>query len=422
MVWKDRVTEPAYTSPSGARETFMYENVSKTFDKKTSAYEFPDADGTFIQDLGVTGRRYPLRLIINGKDYDITANKWEKMLSERGTGQLEHPIYGKVNVVPFGTVSRRDDLKSAGNQAIIEVTFFETIDIVYPTTQGAPADAALAAVAEHTDAIADELDKNLDTDTAIEEVTLREQFDAAIDSIKADLQVIADTRDEVERQFNNVVDSVQTSIDVLIDAPLTLAFQTMVLIQAPARALALIGDRLDAYGNLITSIVTGTFASLPLTGPLVNPTPNNSTGTNLFASLDLMAQGFVTGSIISVINNTFQTKEEAISAAEAILDQFNAVVTWRDANAENLGVLDTGSSYQQLQKSVAVVLGFLVEISFTLRAERVLVLVRNRNVIELVAELYGSVDDNLDFFISSNNLSGSEIIELPVGRSVVYYI
>ena len=32
------------------------------------------------------------------------------------------------------------------------------------------------------------------------------------------------------------------------------------------------------------------------------------------------------------------------------------------------------------------------------------------------------IDENLDFLINSNNLTGSEILELPRGREVVYYV
>ena len=80
------------------------------------------------------------------------------------------------------------------------------------------------------------------------------------------------------------------------------------------------------------------------------------------------------------------------------------------------------SAYQRLQEAVAITAGFLVEISFTLKQESIIILDRPRTIVDLVAELYGTVDDELDFFITSNNLSGSEILELPKGREIVYYI
>ncbi len=84
MSWNDRLREAAYTSPDGTRLTFHYENVSRTFDKKTSSFEFPDADGTYIQDTGHSGRRYPMRLFFWGDDYDIDAEAFDALLRERG--------------------------------------------------------------------------------------------------------------------------------------------------------------------------------------------------------------------------------------------------------------------------------------------------------------------------------------------------
>lgn len=94
MSWQDRLAEAAYTSPSGVRQTFTYEDVIEEFSKKTAAFDFADADGTFIQDLGNTGKRYPLRVIFWGDNYDQEAAAFMGLLRERGAGRLETPIYG----------------------------------------------------------------------------------------------------------------------------------------------------------------------------------------------------------------------------------------------------------------------------------------------------------------------------------------
>lgn len=85
-------------------------------------------------------------------------------------------------------------------------------------------------------------------------------------------------------------------------------------------------------------------------------------------------------------------------------------------------IVDTGEAYQALETSVALAAGFLVETSFTLTEERRIVLGRARTFVDLVAEVYGELDDRFDFFIATNKLSGDEIIELPIGREVVYYL
>ncbi len=414
MAWNDRLREAAYTSPSGVRLTFLYENVSKTVEKKTSAFDPADADGTFVQDNGHTGRRYPLRLFFSGSDHDLEALAFEEALLERGPGKLDHPFYGLVNVVPFGEIKTRDDLKTAANQSIMEVVFWDTIGLIFPNNQQDPAAAVLIAVNEYNDAAASEFEEVTDLDSAVEQATFKNTYLALLDSTQSNLQAIADEQDDVRTQFNAIVDSINQGIDILVAQPLTLAFQTVQMIQSPARALANIEARLAAYADLANSLITGD-------GAVVSP-GLDSTNSNIFHTNDLYVSTYVTGSVVSVVNNQFITKTEALSAAEAVLQQLSDVTDWRDDNFQSLGEVDTGEAYQQLQEAVALTAGFLVEISFTLKQERRIILTRNRTIIDLAAELYGSVDDQLDFLISSNDLSGSEILEIPKGREIVYYV
>lgn len=414
MAWDDRIREAAYTSPSGARSVFNYEDVSRQTDKKTTGYEFPDADGTYVQDLGRSGRRYPLRVLFWGDDYDQQSDAFEAGLLERGTGRLEHPIYGTVDVVPFGTITRRDDLKTAANQSVIEVTFWETTGLVYPSGQRDPASAVLSAVDEYNAAAAAQFAEATSLGTAVEAATFKGDYQSLLDSAKAGLQTAADAQDDVRQQFDAIADSINQGIDVLIAEPLTLAFQTTQLLQAPALALANIEARLDAYASLADSIISGD-------GATADP-GLDSRSANQFHAKDLYASTYVTGSVVSVVNSRFTTKSEALQAADGILAKFEGVTDWRDNNFESLAEVDTGGAYQKLQEAVALTAGFLVDISFSLKQERRLVLDRARTIIDLAAELYGSVDDQLDFLINSNSLTGSEILELPKGRGIVYYV
>ena len=148
----------------------------------------------------------------------------------------------------------------------------------------------------------------------------------------------------------------------------------------------------------------------------------DSRPSNRFHTQDLYVTSYVSAAALSTVNNTFETKTGALSAALEVIEQFDAAVAWRDVNFESLGQVDTGGAYQPLQEAVALCAGFLVSISFTLRQERRIVLDRARTIVDLSAELYGAVDSELDFLINSNNLTGSEILELPAGREIVYYV
>jgi prophage DNA circulation protein len=355
-----------------------------------------------------------LRIFFSGENYDLDSDQFETALSENGVGRLEHPIYGTVNVVPFGDITRRDDLKTQANQSIFELTFFETIGLVYPTSQTDPAQEVIAAINEFNVAASEIFEEVIDIDTSIEEVTLQNTYENLLGQVSEFLEPIAEEQENVARQFQDIVDSVNNGIDILIGDPLTLAFQTNQLIQAPARALANIQARLEAYANLANSIIGG--------GNNIATPGNDSRNSNDFHTEDLYVANFVIGMVLSSVNNQFFSKSDALTAADFVLTQLDNVVEWRDANFESLEQIDTGESYQKLQEAVALTAGFLVEISFSLKQERRIILDRARTMIDLTAELYGAIDTELDFFISSNDLTGSEILELPKGREIVYYI
>jgi len=413
MAWQDRIQTPSYTSPSGQRIEFLYEDVSQSFAKKTTAFEFPDFEGTFVQDRGRSGRRIPLRMIFSGDDYDISADLCEAMLAESGIGTLVHPKYGTKQVVPFGDVHRSDRLKTAGNQAVIDVTFFESTDLLFPSDTRSASDELAAAIAAFNAATPIEFAATLDIGGQFELSALRSAYTGTAGRVKENLQAVADFNAKVKRQFDNVFNAINEGIDTFVADPLSLANQTNILVQTPARALAAISDRLDAYGNLLTTV---TIQAVPLPG-------GDLQTQNKFRSDDLFASNMIVGAIASVLNNQFELRRDALNAADIILAMADQYTAWRDGVLEQSGLdlIDSGLVYQQLIDAVGLAGGFLVELSFSLKQERAVVLVRPRTAIDLVAEFYGVVDARLDFFIVTNDLVGEELLEIPAGRRVVYY-
>lgn len=307
MPWEDRIIAAVYVAPDGTRFTFDYEDVSQISEKNTVVFNFPDADGTYIQDLGRQGRRYPLRVFFWGDDYDIEASDFIDALEQRGIGKLEHPIYGIVDVVPFGVITRKDALKTGANQAVIDVVFFETNDAIYPTSQSNPASEVQSAVTAFNEASAQQFDDAASLDTAVEQSAFRGIYDRAKGVAVGVLEGIAAQDDAIKSVFDAVNTSINNVVTALVGDPLSLAFQTQILIQSPARTKALIDDRLDAYENLLDSIIN---QGIYVPG-------FDSTNSNTFHTADLYGMTYLTGSVISVVNNSFTTKPEAIDALTA---------------------------------------------------------------------------------------------------------
>jgi prophage DNA circulation protein len=475
--WEDRLQPAAYTPPSGVRITFDYEAISYKFAHKTSVYEFPDADGSLVQDRGVGGRRFPWRIFLTGGDYDKQAGVFEAALAERGIAQLETPLYGTHNVIPVGDISRRDDLKRQANQAVFEVVFFKTIGVAYPDEQDDPANAALTALDLFGDAGAAEFASTLSVDSVSEEQGILDTVNGLLADVSDQLSKIAAVQEVVSDQFQEVESTINAAIDTLVAEPLDLAVATQQLIQLPGTALANISDRLTAYGNLAGNIFGASDTISEPGGPGgFGPQIESRTGVgndaqepNKFHARDLFAMSYVSGAVLSTLytntdqgsaiattgvnrrradaartgvvagDNAFSTAAQAVAAAEALLNQLAALIAWRDANYKNIsggnlseseqanfistpGNTDGGGAIRHLQDAVSLAAGFLLDLSFSLARAKRFKLQSRRSIVDLCAELYGNVDESLDFFINSNNFTGDEILEIPRGRDIVYYV
>lgn len=391
MSWLDRLRQLAYTAPDGTRTELTYGDVKSKTPLKTTEYEYADSDFTVVQQFGHGGRRIPLQLFFSGTDYDQEADAFEALLLQRGSGILEHPVYGTRSVVPSGDVAVSDALVSGANQRTISVVFIEIGDIELSTGADDDGTAALASVSSFEDAVAADFDP-----------ASRQQYVSLLDQVDDKLQAAADTLDSARRRFNEVNTSINSALTTLIGAPLTLAFQTIELINAPSRAAMLIQDRLAAYRNLLDSI-TGETRDL--------------------RTAELFAMTSVSASVVASVSEPFATRAAALSSAESLLSSLDAVTLWRQTLFDATGdtdQLDTGASYQALQEAVSLASASLITASFTLASQRTIVLSRRRTLIDLAGELFGQVDSRLDELISENALTGDEILELPAGKSITY--
>lgn len=400
MPWQDRIGPAEYESPGGTRIVFAYEDVGRTVDKKTSAFDFPDADGAYIQDLGQSGRQYPLRLIFSGDDHDTQADQAFEALAETGEGRLSHPRYGRINVVPFGTIAQRDDLKTAANQTVIDVTFWSTIGVLYPTSDRDPS-SALAVSVQDYQAAAGTSFANLFSQTGrvvIAAAKVRGTISRVLGAFRTRAQSVLTAGSATRRTFDLIWSSLQTVLPDFDDDQDAFAQQVVRFITAPATEPGL------------TPVFTATVTDAAQ--PVIDA-PD-------LAVRDLVVMSSLVARAVASTNNDYQTRGEVIQAAEDLLALLDTVNTWRDEQYPAIDQVDTGDTYTPAVLAVSTAAGRLVELAFTLQQEFSRVVDRSRSVIDLVYELYGDIDQ-LDRFILTNDLTGSEILEVPRGREVVYY-
>lgn len=389
MAWDDRIKAAAYVAPSGGRIGFAYEDVSRNFDKQTSGFNFPTGFGTYVQDNGTTGRKYPLIAYFSGPDCDEQASAFEDALAESGIGKLEHPIYGTVDVVPYGTVTRRDPLKTAANQSVVEVTFWETLPLVYPAAQNDPASDVLAAAFGAGDGLAGMTVSNFQK--------FKTSMTKLVGTISAVIGGVKELKTTVDSYVRNITGFLDAGAAFVADA----ITSVVDLISLPSTISTSFKSKLDLYKTIISSA----FGS----------------DSKDYKASRVVSVAAVIGSVATAVETEFATQTEAIAAANDVLELAAAVEQWSQQQAET----DSDSDYEvykPLIEAVSLCAGYLVEESFSLKKERKITIDRPRTIIDLCAELYGEIDEKLDFMIASNNLSGSEILELPPGRGILYYV
>ena len=405
MPWQNRLKEAAYTSPKGRRFTFDYEDIRGGMERNATRFEFPGKRGSYVQDSGSSARRLPIRAIFWGPDYDLEAMAFETAMGEPGIGRLEHPLQGTIDVVPIGEVERRDGMQS-GVQAVIEVIFWETSLTLYPKSQQDPVSDILQSLSTFNEGFADEFANILDFTNAEDQVEFENVFQSLLGIVEQDLETQLEDPENVGH-LQNISDSIKDNLRAGSPKPQLLAKQTLDLIQLPAKVV----------GKETSTTLTESYQNLRET--LIAPQISDS---NEFHIRDLITTGTLFGSLLSAIKTQFDTRVAALEHAEYLLAEFGSLQAWRETHFAQFEQIDTGVAYQQLQESAALTGGHLIEISFALPRERRIVLDRNHTIIDLCAELYGEVDERLDFFIKSNRLSGSEILELKQGREIAYYI
>lgn len=407
MAWTDRIQTAAYISPSGTRFEFEYENVSIESDKKTGTFIFPELNGQYIQDLGRSGRRFPFNIFFSGSEYDIDSNSFFQALEEKGIGTLEHPLYGVRKVIPTGTIQRRDDLVTAANQAIFTITFSETIvNINFPSSDLNDKTDIQNSVSELGDDLSEQYTNNMNLDDAGDAVNAQNDLLDKKDALTQILENLSSINEDIENSMNTISNSLDNDVVNMIINPGGIADQIITLVNTPSNIVTNIETMIEGYGSVIDMI-------LPNIG-MIEANENDYHNSNLIlcASLGAIA--------LSCLNAEFFNRPQAIETADKIIDIFDNISEYIDNQIIGLEINDTGEMYTTLQDVYSKTLGYLVRLSFDLPKKIYLTLTEDRQIIELVSELYGDLN-MIDFFIQTNDLTTDEIEILPLGMEVIYF-
>lgn len=398
MSWKDRLRPCVYISPSGAEFDLLFDELVREIGKKAPVTEFPGQDSGAVQDLGQTTQRFPLSVYFSGANYDLQADRFWGALREPGPGELRHPRYGNIAVVPV-SVQQSEGLVDGANRASFTIQFVEAIDArlefpagigINPAAISAQADAAIAAAAATL------------ADIEVEEPGALAQLKATVNNV-IDVTVgafdtVTDLAEDVRSEIDNTVRNITNRIDDLVSAPFELVGALADLYRLPARTITSVRNKVSDYVFLAQSLQR-TFQD-------------------------------ITGEYADLLGLVGNANGNVVAAATAEASSIGTQATGADAAATNDLLAQLAPAGDDFEATSAVRRALTLaqqaqwDLITTLPIEQQTTLEYEEALIPLVDRLYTNIDDiNLviEQFIEFNDLQGQSIFMVPSGTTVRWY-
>lgn len=451
MAWTDEISEAVYTAPSGKRIVFNYESsLNRSTPLKTAEHTFPDVDGAEVQSLGLGGKKFPMTAIFSGGDCLTLADEFEAALCERGYGTLEHPIYGKHTVVPTGSIDRSDDLVSALNESRVKITFSETLTGSLPISELATEDALDAAIDNYENAASAAFADMIVTKTVDDEIQLQSVMTVQDNSLFKGVAKICEKSGDLKQkqslmqklnEFKMNVTNWVKKVDTLAAKAQEIATTVIKTARLPSEIAVGAMAKIEGYSSVIKDFLNNVKADPVGANAIKNQFAATSTMVGaMVASLSYgVAKSAKEGAFVSAASsgsssrsvNASQVQTNAgkilsrgdvFAIADSLTVQFEVYKNYIDGQIAKNAFVDTGESYEAVLETVIKSVQMLHEVAFDLPMARTLKLGRDRQLFELLCELYGKEGfDRADEFIMDNGLNADEIELIPMGREVRYY-
>lgn len=415
-----RLRPGRFTSPAGVQSSFLYDNLSRSRGKKTSAHEVSDADTTIIQDSGTTLLVFPLDVYFVGENGDQEADIFFKSLTEErytpdAPGILNHPRWGDVPVIPFDAVEQVESYTSGSGIFRVTVTLRET-KTVSRSAASKLSPTGLDNKYKQVNASAIEQAEKMVT-------TAKAKYAKAKSVVTKKVKIITGVADDLTGLADDVrreVDAAKAGILELINVSAAIPQ----IIGAASDIVRTITSIPQDSADLFSQIVDMTNDVLNDFGEDIS---NASTPTDS-ENVAYILQGIGTACVLGVANAGIMIDYETRETVGKSIDDISGAYSDYLAVLQSAGNVD-GSQFAIDHDTLSGLHGvahdtitYLTNASFDLKLKRTYTLTAPSDSVTLCWKYYRDIShDTLDFFARTNKLVNYDFIELPAGREVAIY-
>ena len=419
--WQQRTRESIkFTTPDGNIFEAQWRSNTTPQEKNLGIYNYPKVKGSVVQDLGLKSERIPMIVYFDGPNNDIESQKFKIALRQIGAWTVIHPVLGEKILQP---ISFSPDINpiGSGNITVITTEWIEPIsDAVVTSIQELE-----ARIREQQEALnersANQYDETVSQDEAGETLAITEETGNVLTAWDESMESLAQLRSDVYNQVIAVKRGIQSAVlDPIIDV-ISLAGQFQQLIELPGLVIQDFEARINSYINMAERIISN-----------IESDRTDSVQKNKIATNEVVLSSIISTIGTLAITSEYQTRPQAVQATEDILNIFFDITNALDNAQKNYSDNTIDNQYfsqSQTFSDAALLIGYIIayiqRITLDLRIEKRFILEKDRAPIEITITEYGDLgenDNDLDLFISSNNLKGNDILLVPAGREVVVYV
>lgn len=363
--------------------------------RKTSIKQFPNRNTQSIEDLGLQPRRYALEIVISDKqnqDYFNYRDTLLAALESPESGELIHPMYGRIDDVVATTYSLNENFTSFG-ETVISVNFEVNENTGIPQTSGNVITQIATANALVQSAVNVDIADNFGVTDSF-----TSNFGSAVDKVNG---IIDRTRESTEfigeaadtlNDFAAGIGTLSSNVNSLVSNPIALADSINGLFASTNGLYASAGATFDTmlgffgFGQDDESIRQDT------AGRIERQRNNDVLNSAVAAS----ALGYT---YLSITRLEFETTQEIDTVTLELDNQFDLV--------------QSGGASQEVKDSITdmriQVLAALEEVR--VNTSQIITISTNPTTVRLLAFNYYGDDDLADTIAELNNITDVSFIE-----------
>ena len=402
----ERIRELKYTSPGGSVFTLLYDEVERSGSKKLSIHDLPQQDRAIVQELGESPAPFSISGYFIGSDSDSTGDLLALSLTEKGSGLLQHPRWGDIECIPM-TWTQKESMTDGIGRVDFQIQFFpfKSTEVSTGLTSTESKSDKVAQITEWAviTAVKDFV-ASIETATATALSSSKVYVQNIVDKFANEMRKYVSADPTLSADFEKALTVFNNDVDLIFSDPESFINNVHKILRQPWSSAAYVTEKIQSYADIVSEAIS-----------------TAGTTWNEVVTACQILFGLSAGAAESSTDGVLENRPDAIEI-ESNLDTIQQNINACISNASNsVGYVFDYEGMAGINDALVTSRRYILDNLYNLKSE-VIVIVKNEIPPIKLCWIYYKDISKLPKFILDNKLKGEEILLLPIGRQVVFYV